>query len=137
MTTAAFEECWRANCLGGFIVAREAAQLMRPHHSGSIILIGSTSGLIGRENHLSLAVGKFGLRAVTQVMARELWSEGLHVAHVVIDADIDDANKDPSQISCNPNDVAEVIYSVHCQPSSAWASEVDVRPAKERFWEHC
>jgi len=137
ITAAAFEDCWRTNCLGGFLVAREAAKRMRPQHRGSIILIGSTSGLIGREGHLSLAVGKFGLRAITQVMARELWREGLHVAHVVIDADIDEADKDPSECACDPNDIAGVIHSVHRQPKSAWTSEVDVRPAEERFWVHC
>jgi NAD(P)-dependent dehydrogenase (short-subunit alcohol dehydrogenase family) len=137
ISTSAFEDCWRINCLGGFLVAREAARQMRPRHRGSIILIGSTSGLIGREGHLSLAVGKFGLRAITQVMARELWKDGVHVAHVVIDADIDEADKDPKQCSCDPGDVAEVVYSVHRQPKSAWASELDVRPSDERFWEHC
>lgn len=137
LTTAAFEDCWRTNCLGAFLVAREAAKLMSPQKRGSIILIGSTSGLIGREGHLSLAVGKFGLRAVTQVMARELWRDGLHVAHVVIDADIDEPGKAADEVACDPNDVAAVIHSVHRQPKSAWASEIDVRPAAERFWEHC
>jgi len=137
ITTAAFEDCWRVNCLGGFLVAREAAKIMRPLGRGSIILIGSTSGLIGREGHLSLSVGKFGLRAITQVMARELWKDGLHVAHVVIDADIDEQGKESAEVACDPDDVAAVIYSVHLQPKSAWASEIDVRPAAERFWEHC
>jgi len=137
ITTAAFEDCWRTNCLGGFLVAREAAKLMRSRQRGSIILIGSTSGLIGREGHLSLAVGKFGLRAVTQVMARELWREGLHVAHVIIDADIDEPGKAVDEVACNPNDLAAVIHGVHLQPKSAWASEIDLRPANERFWQHC
>ena len=133
----AFEECWRTNCLAGFIVARAAARLMKPVHRGSIILIGSTSGLVGREGHLPLAVGKFGLRALSQVMARELWHEGIHVAHVVIDADIHEPGAEDSPTQSHPNAIADVVYSIHRQPRGAWASEVDVRPWNERFWEHC
>src|ERR1700749_1036930 len=65
----AFEECWRHNCLGSFIVANEAARLMTPNGRGTIVLIGSTSATIGRAGYLNLAVGKFGQRAMAQVMA--------------------------------------------------------------------
>ena len=40
---------------------------------GTIILTGSPSAITGRADHLNLAVGKFVLRALAQVMARELW----------------------------------------------------------------
>ena len=133
----AFEECWRTNCLAGFIVARTAARLMKPVHRGSIILVGSTSGLVGREGHLPLAVGKFGLRALSQVMARELWHEGIHVAHLVIDADIHEPGAEDSPTQSHPDAIAELVYSIHRQPKGAWASEVDARPWNERFWEHC
>ena len=90
--TSVFEECWRQNCLGAFIVAREAARNMLPLKRGTLVLVGSTSGTIGRAAHLNLAVGKFGLRALAQVMARELWPEGIHVVHVIIDGDIREEN---------------------------------------------
>ncbi|UOD29206.1 hypothetical protein INH39_27930 [Massilia violaceinigra] len=41
----AFEDSWRQNCLGGFIVARAAARMMVPLARGSIILTGSTSSM--------------------------------------------------------------------------------------------
>jgi NAD(P)-dependent dehydrogenase (short-subunit alcohol dehydrogenase family) len=137
MEVDAFEDCWRTNCLAGFIVARQAAREMLPLGYGSILLVGSTSALLGRENHLSLAVGKFGLRATAQVMARELWKQGIHVAHVVIDADIREPGNESNLAQSDPVDIADVIYSVHRQPRSAWTSEVDIRPFNEKFWEHC
>ena len=138
ITTDAFEDCWRTNCLAGFIVAREAARMMRAGQKGSIILIGSTSGLIGREDHLTHAVGKFGLRAVSQVMARELWKDGLHLAHVVIDATIDEPSvEEDSTPKSDPMDLAEAIYAIHGQRKGAWTSEVDLRTWNIRFWEHC
>lgn len=134
----AFEDSWRHNCLGGFVVAREAARAMKVRARGSIILIGSTSGVVGRADHLNLAVGKFGLRAVSHVMARELWQDGIHVAHVIIDADVAEEDGIVADYpQSNPEDISEVIYSVHRQPRSAWSSEIDVRPWNERFWEHC
>jgi len=135
---AAFEESWRQNCLGGFIVAREAARRMLPLRRGSIVLVGSTSSLIGRAAHLNLAVGKFGLRALAQVLARELWHQGIHVAHLVIDADIkEDGACASGEPQADPDHLAELLYSLHRQPSSAWTSELDARPWNERFWEHC
>lgn len=135
---AAFEESWRQNCLGGFIVAREAGRLMTPLGRGSIILIGSTSSLIGRADHLNLAVGKFGLRAIAQVLAREIGSAGVHIAHVVIDADIQENDDgDPSLPQSDPSHLADAILTLHRQPRSAWTSEMDFRPWNEAFWEHC
>ena len=133
----AFEEGWRQNCLGGFIVAREAARCMLPHQRGTIVLVGSTSGLLGRADHLNLAVGKFGLRALSQVMARELWPEGIHVVHCVIDADIQEEGEAMDYPQSRPQDIADLINTLHRQPQSCWSSEIDVRPWNERFWEHC
>lgn len=133
----AFEACWRQNCLGAFIVAREAARVMQPLQRGSIVLVGSTSGMLGRARHLNLAVGKFGLRALAQVMARELWPEGIHVVHCVVDADIRSADKVEPYVQALPEDIAELILNLHRQPRSCWTSELDLRPAQEQFWEHC
>ncbi len=133
----AFEEAWRQNCLGGFIVAREAARCMLPLRRGTIVLVGSTSGLLGRADHLNLAVGKFGLRALSQVMARELWPEGIHVVHCVIDADIQEEAEAMDYPQSRPQDIADLIGTLHRQPQSCWSSEIDVRPWNERFWEHC
>jgi NAD(P)-dependent dehydrogenase (short-subunit alcohol dehydrogenase family) len=133
-----FEECWRNNCLGAFVVARETARVMRPRKRGTIVLIGSTSGLIGLANRLNLAVGKFGLRALSQVLARELWPEGIHVVHLVIDADIaEGAALEGDKPQARPEDISDVVRWLHKQPRSAWTSEVDLRPWNERFWEHC
>jgi NAD(P)-dependent dehydrogenase (short-subunit alcohol dehydrogenase family) len=134
----AFEDGWKHNCLGSFLVARTAARVMLPQSAGTIILIGSTSAMVGRSGHLNLAVGKFGQRALAQVLARELWPLGIHVAHIVIDADIaDDETPVDEEVHSNPSDIAKVVLDVHNQPRSAWTSEIDVRPWNEKFWEHC
>jgi NAD(P)-dependent dehydrogenase (short-subunit alcohol dehydrogenase family) len=135
---AAFEESWRANCLGAFIVARKAARRMVTEKRGTIVLVGSTSSLIGRADYLNLAVGKFGLRALSQVMAREWSAMGIHVVHAVIDADIrEDDRANGADKQASPDDLSSLIYSLHKQPKSTWTSEIDARPWNEDFWKHC
>lgn len=133
----AFEECWRANCFGAFLVAREAARTMKPRGKGTILFAGATSGTIGRQGYVNFAPGKFGLRALAQVIARELWPDGIHVAHVVIDGDIAENEAPDNEPHIKPDELAAIFLSLHLQPKSCWASEIDVRPAEERFWEHC
>jgi NAD(P)-dependent dehydrogenase (short-subunit alcohol dehydrogenase family) len=134
---AAVEGCWRANCLGAFIVAREVARRMVPKGRGTIVFVGSTSSLMGRVGHLNLAIGKFGQRALAQVMARELSPSGIHAVHLIIDADIKEDEADAESSQSSPDDISDFVYSLHKQPKSVWTSEVDARPWNEKFWEHC
>jgi NAD(P)-dependent dehydrogenase (short-subunit alcohol dehydrogenase family) len=135
---AAFEEAWRSSCLGAFVVGRESARAMIAAGRGTIVFLGATSGTIGRTGYLNLAVGKFGLRALAQVMARELGPQGVHVAHVVIDADVS-SGVDPGAgaSQTEPEALAAVVRSLHQQPRSCWTHELDVRPWNEAFWQHC
>jgi NAD(P)-dependent dehydrogenase (short-subunit alcohol dehydrogenase family) len=136
-----FERCWKVLCYGGFLTGREAVKLMlaRKPSRGTIIFTGATASLRGGARFHNLAVGKFGLRALAQSMARECQSHGIHVAHVVIDGQIaaerngyreaergEDAVLDPAAI-------AETYYQIYRQPRSAWTLEADLRPWVERF----
>jgi NAD(P)-dependent dehydrogenase (short-subunit alcohol dehydrogenase family) len=133
----AFEEAWRAICYGAFLVSREAARRMVQLGRGSILLAGATSGTKGRKGYINLAVGKFGLRALAQVMASELGPQGVHVAHVVIDGDIAESDEPSAEPQIEPLELAQTFYMLHRQPRSCWTSEIDVRPSGEVFWEHC
>jgi NAD(P)-dependent dehydrogenase (short-subunit alcohol dehydrogenase family) len=138
ITLPAFEEGWRNNCLGGFITARTAGRQMVAHGQGSIILVGSTSSLFARADHLNLAVGKFGLRALAHVLAHELWPEGIHVAHLVIDAEIDEGVAgDLTRPKADPAHIANAVLFLHQQPQDCWTCEMDLRPGTEQFWQHC
>ncbi|WP_417069803.1 SDR family NAD(P)-dependent oxidoreductase [Niveibacterium terrae] len=135
---SAFEEGWKKNCLGSFLVARQAARSMLSREQGTIVLTGSTSSLLGRAGHLNLAVGKFGQRALAQVLARELWPKGIHVAHLVIDADINEGTlRSDGGPQSDPDHISETVVALHRQPRSAWSSEIDIRPWNENFWQHC
>lgn len=137
--TADFESCWRTGCLGGFLVGREAARLMVPRGSGTIIFTGATASLRGGAGFANLAVGKAGLRALAQSMARELGLEGLHIGHVIIDGQIRSeryaelAKTRPPDGLLDPDAIAGNYLHLHRQPRSSWTLELDLRPWVEKF----
>ena len=136
---AEFERCWRALCLGGFLVAQRAARSMAQAGRGTILFTGATASLRGGANFANLAVGKFGLRAVAQSMARELGPKGVHVAHVIIDGQIRSERyahlekQRPPDGLLDPAAIAESYWHLHQQPRSAWTLELDLRPWVEKF----
>ena len=144
-TAEEFERCWRAGCLGGFLVGREAARAMLAapalgRHRGTILFTGATASLRGSANFHNLAVGKFGLRALAQSMAREFQPQGIHVAHAVIDGQIrNDARpgytgaERGEDAVLEPAAIAEAYYQLHLQPPSAWTLEMELRPYCEKF----
>jgi len=143
-TVAEFEHCWKNICMGGFVVGREAARAllgngMERRHRGTIIFTGATGSLRGGANFVNMAVGKFGLRAVAQSMAREFQPQGIHVAHTIIDGQIESDRPGRNQADrgadavLNPNAIAEAYYQLHLQSPSAWTLELDLRPYVEKF----
>ena len=79
-------------------------------------------------------------------MARELGPEGIHVAHLVIDAGVDTAfvkeiyrsrGVEPDDLPPNslmdPNSVAEAYWMLHHQTPDAWTFELDLRPHREKW----
>ncbi len=139
LSPADFENAWRANCFGGFLAAREVVPAMEKAGQGTLLFTGATAALRGGARFSGLAVGKFGLRALAQSLAREFGPGGIHVAHVVIDGQIgsDAARKrDPSrgaETFLEPAAIAEAYWQLHVQPRSAWTLEQDLRPHVERF----
>jgi len=137
--TGDFENCWRVGCLGGFLVGREAARLMGPRGSGTIIFTGATASLRGGAGFANLAVGKAGLRALAQSMARELGPGGIHVGHVIIDGQIRSERYAELAKTRAPDGlldadaIAANYLHLHRQPRSAWTLELDLRPWVEKF----
>jgi NAD(P)-dependent dehydrogenase (short-subunit alcohol dehydrogenase family) len=137
---AEFERCWRIGCLGGFLVGREAARSMVAREHGTILFTGATASLRGSASFVNLAVGKFGLRALAQSMARELGPKGIHVAHVIIDGQIA-AEHRPGRARgdrqpdafLHDESIAETYWQLYTQPRNAWTLEMDLRPWVEKF----
>jgi NAD(P)-dependent dehydrogenase (short-subunit alcohol dehydrogenase family) len=139
ITPEQFERSWRVNCFGAFLGAREVLPAMVRARRGTILLTGATASLRGAARFARFAVGKFGLRALAQSMAREFGPQGIHVANVVIDGVIDTAEvrtflpDRPADTLLSPDAIAEVYWQLHAQDPRAWTLELDLRPAVEKF----
>ena len=107
-----------------------------------------------------MAVGKFGLRALAQGMAREFGPQGVHVAHVIVDGAVDSpllrsyvkgqiekgkagawmtAPNIPASTPFEagfllPDAVAEEYFHLHSQHPSTWTQELDLRPHVEPIY---
>lgn len=134
-----FDECFKANCAGAFYAAQQVLPAMVEARRGTVLLTGATAALRGGARFSALAVGKFGLRALAQSMAREFGPQGIHVAHIVVDGQIDTprvremspGREDHTMLS--PDAIAETYWQLHAQDRSAWTLELDLRPAVESF----
>jgi NAD(P)-dependent dehydrogenase (short-subunit alcohol dehydrogenase family) len=141
--TKLFEDLWRQNALGGFLVGREAVRRFAPRQRGTILFTGATASLRARPPFLAFASAKAALRAVAQGLAREFGPQGIHVAHIVIDGAIQGeyaATKFADYVRSKGENgllsveaIAEAYLALHRQPASAWTHELDLRPFKEPF----
>jgi NAD(P)-dependent dehydrogenase (short-subunit alcohol dehydrogenase family) len=137
-TSRVYTKVWEMACFGGFLMGREVAKAMLPRGRGTIIFTGATASLRGGVGFAAFAGAKHALRALAQSMARELWPQGIHVAHTVIDGAIDTefirshfpdryALKERQGI-LSPDHIAEAYWQIHRQPRDAWTHETELRP---------
>ena len=147
-TERVFRKVWEMACYSGFLAGREAARLMLPRGRGSIFFTGATASLRGGVGYAAFASAKFGLRAVAQAAARELWPKNIHVAHLIIDSGVNTEwvrerikeregpaaleNLDPNRLM-PPASVAEAYWQLYQQPRSAWVFEQEIRPFGEKW----
>ena len=133
-----FEELWRVNCYGAFVVAKRAIPAMLEQGGGTCIFSGATGSVRGGQRSAAFASSKFALRGLAQSLARELSPLGIHVAHVVLDGLIwserTRARFDPQEQACmSPRSLAAAYSMLIEQDRSAWTHELDLRPFRERF----
>jgi len=135
---AAVEQAVKVTAFGGFLVAQQAARRMVKQGHGTILLTGASAAVKGYPNSSSFAMGKFALRGLAQSLARELQPKNVHVGHIVIDGGIakendSRANEKGPDALLHPDAIAETYLSLHRQPRSAWAWEIELRPWVENF----
>jgi NAD(P)-dependent dehydrogenase (short-subunit alcohol dehydrogenase family) len=120
--------------------------VMVPRQKGNIFFTGATASLRGGSGYAAFASAKFGLRAVAQAAARELWPQGIHVAHLVIDSGVNtewvrerlkeregqEALENPNRLM-PPASVAESYWQLYNQPRTAWVFEQEIRPFGEKW----
>jgi short-subunit dehydrogenase len=139
ITPETLEGVWKVSTLGCFVACQEVLPAMIAAKKGTILITGATASTRGSAKFAALAVPKFGLKALSQSLAREFHPQGVHVAHVIVDGQI----YTPSLLKMQPNRqkdtcldpdaLAEVYWQLHVQDKTVWTQELDVRPYTEKW----
>ncbi|WFC93682.1 hypothetical protein MBRA1_000304 [Malassezia brasiliensis] len=144
-----------ASVFAFFTFAQLALGKMVEHNQGGTLLVtGATSSIRGREGFVPFAAAKGALRNMCQSLAREFGQKNIHVAHIVVDGLIEsktalaffqlptderfmDGNVGGPCILTRqalvPDQMAKTWLFLAQQHPSTWTSELDLRPAKEKF----
>ena len=138
------------SAFSALLVGQQAARRMLQHvprndgHKGSIIYTNASAAFKGYPNSGAFALASHGKSGLAQSMARELMPQGIHVAHVPIDAAIGWTREDGSRAHwlagesvddnmADPDRIAETYLQLHRQHRSTWAYEVVLRPWVENW----
>jgi NAD(P)-dependent dehydrogenase (short-subunit alcohol dehydrogenase family) len=135
LSTEAFEQALDVSAVGAFNCSQAAIEDMVSTGGGTVIFTGATSAVRGRGGAPGFSAAKFAARGLAESMARELGPEGIHVAHVVIDGQIDtpQAGDGDPETRLSPDAIAEAYWTLVTQDRSAWTLELDLRPHVEQF----
>jgi len=120
---------------GSFLVAQQAAAVMKKRGKGTILFTGASAGVKGFPNSAAFAMGKFAQRGLAESMARELHPQNIHVCWV----NIDGAIRNPGRVEqtpgsmLDPDAVAQNYLSIVQQDRSAWTNELVLRPWVEKW----
>jgi len=140
MTYAELREIHELEVVGAFAAARAVIPSMIARRRGTVIYSSATAAFRGSAANPLYAIGKFGLRALAQSLAKAYAKDGVHVAHVRLDCTLDvpivrreyGEKFNPAE-AANTDDVAQTYLWVHQQPKSAWSNEVELRPSTETW----
>ena len=134
-----------------FLVAQQAATRMLAQeasapdgHRGTILFTNASAAFKGYPRSGAFAMACQAKSGLAESMARELMPEGIHVAHVPIDAAIGWTQPDGTRAHrmagtsqddnmADPDRIAETYLHLHRQHRSTWAFEVVLRPWVENW----
>lgn len=132
-----FKATWSNMVLSAVALAQAVLPAMQKD-GGAFLVSGATASLRGGSGFSAFASAKFALRGLTQSLAREYQTDGIHVAHVILDGIIDSAkSRDLHDLAparmMKPDDLADAYWTLAHQLKSTWTHELDLRPMSEKF----
>jgi NAD(P)-dependent dehydrogenase (short-subunit alcohol dehydrogenase family) len=135
----AMEYAWKINTMGLFHCAQHVLPVMRDSQQGNIIVIGATASIRGGANFTAFASAKAAQRSLAQSMARHVGRDGIHVSVVILDGvvDLPQTRKiftdKPDDFFLSPDSIAESVFHLTQQETTAWTFELDLRPYQEKW----
>ena len=140
MTYKALEDIFQVEVVGAFAAAKAVLPSMIERSQGSIFFSSATAAYRGSGKFPLYAIGKFGLRGLSQSLAKAYARDGVHIVHVRLDCDLDVpimrkayGNAYGPGVLASPDAVAESYWLTHLQPKTAWSNEIEIRPHTETW----
>lgn len=149
---ALVQEVLLNSAYSAFLVAQQAVQRMLAGpadaagdgHRGTIIFTNASAAVKGYARSGAFAMACHAKSGLAQSMARELMPQGIHIAHVPIDAAIGWTQPDGSRAHrmagtsvddnmADPDRIADTYWHLHTQHRSTWGFEVILRPWVENW----
>jgi len=140
MSYTALEDNYRLEVVGAFAAAKSVLPAMIKRSQGSVFFSSATAAFRGSGTYPVYAIGKFGLRALSQSLTKAYAKDGVHIVHFRLDCDLDvpvmrDIYGDsyhPDKLA-SPDNVDQSYWLTYLQPTGAWSNEVEIRPSKETW----
>jgi NAD(P)-dependent dehydrogenase (short-subunit alcohol dehydrogenase family) len=147
----AFELGWRMACFGLFRLASAVTPHMVARGAGTIIVTSATAAVRGNAGQHSHAAAMGGRRMLCQTLNAEFSSQGIHIAHVLVDGMVDApdtlgkmlgaerfeqvrATRGAADGMILPEKVAETYLHLVRQHRSTWTFEMDLRAFSDTPW---
>lgn len=141
-----FTRMWRSTFLSSYLVSQHSLKIFQQQKKGTLIFTGASASMRGKPFFAAFTMGKSALRAYVLNLAQIYKSQGIHIAHVVIDGAVngDRVNKallglgrlirkTKGSGGLNIDAIAENYWMLHEQNSNLWTHELDLRPYQEKF----
>lgn len=147
----AFERCWQMACFGLFRAAQAVTPGMVERGRGTILVTSATAAVRGNAGQHAHAAAMGARRMLCQTLNAEFASQGVHVAHILVDGAVDApdtlgkilgeekfaelrATKGVEDGLLIPAEMAETYWHVANQHRSAWTHELDLRAFSDMAW---
>ena len=147
-----FELGWRLTSLALFRVAKCLLPKMVGRGGGTLLVTSATAAMRGNKGQLAHASAIGGRRLLCQSLNAEFATQGIHVAHIVVDGAVDSPDTLGRLIGTErlaeyknslgegeyrllePEHIAETYYHLSQQHPSAWTFEIDLRTHHDLPW---
>ena len=148
----AFEMGWRIATFGLFRLAQVLFPYMQARGRGTLLVTAATAALRGNALQHAHAAAMGGRRMLCQSLHAQYASQGIHVAHIVIDGAVDapdtlgkmlgperfQALRERKGLDNDglvvPAEVANTYFYLARQHRSAWTFELDLRAHSDLAW---
>ena len=109
-------DAWAVNVVGAITAVAHLGPAMANAGRGTILLTGGMPEPV--PDVTSLSLGKAGVRALAQLVARAYEPSGVHVATITVGGTVAPGS------AFDPDEIAEEYWRLHTQPRGAWEREV-------------